>query len=555
MSGVIDRARARIDYDLSRVHQRRGRQDEAMTALERAVARDPSHADWWVRLAGLTGKNRRWQRSADAWAGALALQPDNAAWHYNQGRQLERGRRPGTAAAAYRAAIALDDGQAEWHESLGRVLEHQERWLPALHAYERAVELDPKRAEAHAGRARCLLARNRRVAAAEAYDAALELKDDPQWAAARAEAYEEAGRWRKAAAGYEHIALRHEQTAGPWFRAALMWEAAAEEAALIDALAAGLHRDPTAGEPERMMFVGQPQSFAPRRLMLTWVAQHLDEIRARAAEPPIDKTAGHGPIFIYWAQGFDEAPPIVRLCQEEVRRHHRPEDVMLLDGNNYRDLVELPAVALGKLSDDATRLSDVLRLELLFQRGGMWLDATCLPRANLVTEVDRLLGGMGGFFAFSTRRARLANWLMRADRGDFIVATLRAAHHLYWELSEEVSHYYMFHHMFESLYYLDPKFRSAWEASPRTNVRPSHMFQWNISRDYDPVRYRELLEGSFVHKLTYKFAPELLERPTMIARLLEHGLAELSTDEAEPPVEGAHPAAGDARPAESDGQP
>jgi Capsular polysaccharide synthesis protein len=156
---------------------------------------------------------------------------------------------------------------------------------------------------------------------------------------------------------------------------------------------------------------------------------------------------------------------------------------------------------------------------LLARHGGVWVDATCLSTSNVL---DALQGASGsGFFAFTRRPARPSNWLLAASAHHYLVEMLLAGHLTFWQQHRRPSHYFMFHHMFESLYLLDDEFRRLWESVPDVSAGPPHFFQRSMRGDYDADRFRELLASSFVHKLTYKYAPEVTERPSMLRALLD----------------------------------
>ena len=84
-------------------------------------------------------------------------------------------------------------------------------------------------------------------------------------------------------------------------------------------------------------------------------------------------------VFVFWAQGETEMPPIVHACFESVKRMCGAGRVVLIDKNNLGEWVSLPPSLLSKMNDGVislTHFSDILRFCLLEQYGGWWLDAT-----------------------------------------------------------------------------------------------------------------------------------------------------------------------------------
>ena len=71
----------------------------------------------------------------------------------------------------------------------------------------------------------------------------------------------------------------------------------------------------------------------PREVLGRFVRDHLDEIRARALEPVSTPSAltGSRPVFTYWHQGFDDAPPIVARCHQSLIAHEGVDRVRIAD--------------------------------------------------------------------------------------------------------------------------------------------------------------------------------------------------------------------------------
>jgi tetratricopeptide (TPR) repeat protein len=80
---------------------------------------------------------------------ALAADPSNAQWHYMLGCSLQTAGTPQQAAAAFRSVIALDPRFAKAHNNLGYVLQADGRLREAVQSYRDAIAADPQLAIAH----------------------------------------------------------------------------------------------------------------------------------------------------------------------------------------------------------------------------------------------------------------------------------------------------------------------------------------------------------------------------------------------------------------------
>jgi hypothetical protein len=84
-------------------------------------------------------------------------------------------------------------------------------------------------------------------------------------------------------------------------------------------------------------------------------------------------------IWVCWWQGIDNAPEVVKKCIESIRKNANGYEVIIITEENYRSFAKIPAWLQKKKSEgiiSRTHYSDFLRLELLAEHGGIWLDST-----------------------------------------------------------------------------------------------------------------------------------------------------------------------------------
>jgi Capsular polysaccharide synthesis protein/Tetratricopeptide repeat len=282
-----------------------------------------------------------------------------------------------------------------------------------------------------------------------------------------------------------------------------------------------IERDPEATDLDRRLLDAAVRRFPARRRQARFVTEHLDEIRGRAAGAARSPSGLPARVWVYWGQGFAEAPPVVSRCQEELRRYHTADEVVALDDRRVTDYVEIPELVRRRTARNRTKFSDVLRLELLSRHGGIWLDATCLVRGRVPDVVPELLDS--GFFAFRHRPARIASWFLASEPNHPVVAMTREAQYLYWEHFPRATEYFILHHLIESLYYVADEFREHFESTPRRGVRKAVRFRHAMDKAYDPQRYEKMLAASFVHKLTHKLPPGRPRQGSMLAHFMEEG--------------------------------
>lgn len=84
-------------------------------------------------------------------------------------------------------------------------------------------------------------------------------------------------------------------------------------------------------------------------------------------------------IFLFWWDGFDSAPEIVKKCNESVRDNYTDCNIIEITKHNYKEYTDINKLIIndferGKISIQT--FSDILRFNLLKNNGGIWIDST-----------------------------------------------------------------------------------------------------------------------------------------------------------------------------------
>lgn len=84
-------------------------------------------------------------------------------------------------------------------------------------------------------------------------------------------------------------------------------------------------------------------------------------------------------VWVCWMQGMEQAPALVQRCYHSLQENLKEKEIILLTEKNLDQFVKIPDFIMKKLHNGIitkTHFSDILRLELLIQNGGTWIDAT-----------------------------------------------------------------------------------------------------------------------------------------------------------------------------------
>lgn len=180
-------------------------------------------------------------------------------------------------------------------------------------------------------------------------------------------------------------------------------------------------------------------------------------------------------VWMCWFQGEDRAPEIVRACIRSWRDLNPGWQVRCLDASTA--LHYAPALAEFDLTSrrvTAASLSDILRISLLHEYGGVWADATLYCRRPLDDWLPFVLGE--GFFAFDRPGPDrwLSTWFLAAEPGSPVIAAWARAVHDYWDARTQAHHYFWVHRLFQSVCEADPTIGETWQAVPKISADEPH---------------------------------------------------------------------------------
>lgn len=163
------------------------------------------------------------------------------------------------------------------------------------------------------------------------------------------------------------------------------------------------------------------------------------------------------PIWMCWWQGKDEMPELIRACIESVRRNAPTNcKVIVITLDNVNEYVTFTDSVIDKFNKgiiSLTHLSDLLRVELLYRYGGMWIDATYYV-PHLIDErifednlysvaFDKPLWGM------DIMKGRWSSSLLSAHKNNSVIQFLMEGLWIYWDKADEVVDYFFFDYILD----------------------------------------------------------------------------------------------------------
>lgn len=138
-------------------------------------------------------------------------------------------------------------------------------------------------------------------------------------------------------------------------------------------------------------------------------------------------------IWMYWHQGFDQAPPAVEPCVKQWQKLHPHWEIHLLDKDTIVSFAE-PLPIKKDILDQMMlpHQSDLYRTQLLLKYGGVWADPTTFPLLSLDDWINDSMNA-GYFFFYKPGRDRIiSNWFIAAEQNNIMLQRLYDELIKYW---------------------------------------------------------------------------------------------------------------------------
>lgn len=244
--------------------------------------------------------------------------------------------------------------------------------------------------------------------------------------------------------------------------------------------------------------------------MRTWYfKKYYGYLIKKYASIPIPQENNHGPIWFFWWQGEDTMPPIVKKCYA-LAQEHAPvgHPVVLITENNFSQYTDIPTYIIEKVRNKTitlTHFSDILRVSLLRDNGGLWMDAT-LYTSGLIEE--KIFNQ--SFFSVRTpddgqwvSKCLWTGFFMGAPKGHPLYSFMCDLFYEYWRTHDELLDYFL----------IDLGIRMAYDNIPqiKKSIDEGVWFtdklfvpEKNIAKPFDKELYTAITSEWSFYKMTYR---------------------------------------------------
>lgn len=221
-------------------------------------------------------------------------------------------------------------------------------------------------------------------------------------------------------------------------------------------------------------------------------------------ETPKDQLCSSDKVWIFWYQGIEQAPDLVKVCVESAKKVFKDKEVIILTKDNYKNYVEFPDYINEKFEKKIitfTHFSDLLRIELLARYGGIWCDATLFftdEVPKFVTDSDLFVFKNVDLDRNDTPNIVASSWFISAKSNNDILVATRDLLFEYHKKEKFLKNYFLFHLFFKMA---TDKFSNQWKNMLTFNNINPHILQFELLDEFNEERLEQIKSFSFVHKL------------------------------------------------------
>lgn len=222
-------------------------------------------------------------------------------------------------------------------------------------------------------------------------------------------------------------------------------------------------------------------------------------------------------IWWCWLQGSDNLPGIVKACHRSLKENLNDYEIKVIDAENWKEYIVLPEYIVKKWENKQippALFSDLLRLQLLIEHGGTWIDSTVLC-TGVNTQIPQIAQKYleAPLFLFqytsegTTKNISISNWFISAHSNNEVLMTLRDMLFAYWKDYNCTLDYYIFHLFFTMV---ANEYPEQIAAMPYGYSMNSLVLLHHLNDEFNQEKWNKLTSKVSFHKLAFRLNGEII---------------------------------------------
>lgn len=227
-------------------------------------------------------------------------------------------------------------------------------------------------------------------------------------------------------------------------------------------------------------------------------------------------------IWVCWLQGMENAPDVVKNCYASLQKFCPYFDIKVITLENIREYAHFPDYIWQKYKAKRitnTEFSDLLRLALLSEHGGYWIDSTVFLTASIPQAIQK-----ADFFAYHCYSyIKSNNWFLKASKEDILINNMKSLMFEYWKHENRLINYFLYHLFFDLMIEKSQYLAKQWSKVPLL-YDDCYDLEYNFFTPYSDELWQKIKQKTSIHKLSYKYKKDKEIKGTFLEKLLNKGL-------------------------------
>ena len=168
-------------------------------------------------------------------------------------------------------------------------------------------------------------------------------------------------------------------------------------------------------------------------------------------------------IFLLWLQGWDNAKWLNKQVAESWKINNPDWTIHYIDFENLKDYVSDIDYIYDTTKDISPQAkSDIIRLSLLKNHGGIWADATLMCMQPLDHWVFEAVEPSGFWMYRGNGYGLIASWFIVSQQYNYVINKWKEECDIFWNNNDFTNNYVWMDSLFRRNYDTDNNFKELW---------------------------------------------------------------------------------------------
>lgn len=217
------------------------------------------------------------------------------------------------------------------------------------------------------------------------------------------------------------------------------------------------------------------------------------------------------PIWVCWLQGEELMPDLCKTCLKSLKEHAGNHPVIIISENNFMDYCFIPQSIIKKYQNGIIKpahFADIIRTCLLYENGGLWIDATIfvkkdLPEIIFESQYYSIKFPNAGYYI---TECKWSNYFLAAKPHSRWYAYVRNCFFAYLQKESLFVDYFMMDYLMRMAYDTDGQIRNDVEMIPFNNEDVLYASK-QLSLPVDEEKKAVLNGSTYLFKLSWRLKP------------------------------------------------